>query len=293
MNHKSGFVSIIGEANVGKSTLMNLLVGERLSIITPKAQTTRHRIFGILNSTDYQIVFSDTPGLLEAVYPLQSAMMKSVEDSLKDADILLYITHVNETHLKNKKIIKNIQKFSIPILLLINKIDCIDQKKLEDIVEYWHYIFPKAEILPISALKRFNIDLLLKKVISLLPESQPYYPKEDITNLPERFFVNEIVREQIFFLYKKEVPYSTEVVTENFEDRKTLLKIRCIIHIERDSQKGILIGHKGKALNILSIAARKRLEEFFEKKIFLEFYIKVNKNWRSDKEKLKKFGYFY
>lgn len=272
---------------------MNVLVGERLSIITPKAQTTRHRIFGMLNSTDYQIVFSDTPGILEVTYTLQKAMMKFVEDALKDADVLLYMVQGKEVSLKSQKILENIQKLSVPILLLINKIDCIDQENLEDAVEYWHRIFPKAEVLPISALKKFNTDLLLTKIISLLPESHAYYPKEDLTDRPERFFVNEIVREKILFLYKKEIPYSTEVVTESFEDTRELLKIRCIIYIERDSQKGILIGHQGKALKKLGIFARKSLEEFFGKKIFLEFHVKVNKNWRSDKEKLKKLGYIH
>ncbi|WP_103327763.1 GTPase Era [Bacteroidetes bacterium endosymbiont of Geopemphigus sp.] len=293
MNHKTGFVSIIGEANVGKSTLMNALVGERLSTITPKAQTTRHRIFGILNSIDYQIIFSDTPGLLEAAYPLQKAMMKFVEDALKDADVLLYMAQAKEISLKSQKILENIQKLSVPILLLINKIDCIDQKNLEGAVEYWHRIFPESEVLPISALKKFNTDLLLGKIISLLPEGHAYYPKEDITDRPERFFVNEIVREKILFLYKKEIPYSTEVVTESFEDGQTLLKIQCVIYLERDSQKGILIGHQGKALKNLGIAARKSLEEFFKKKVFLKFHVKVNKNWRSDKEKLKKLGYLH
>lgn len=294
MNHKAGFVSIVGEANVGKSTLINALVGERLSIITPKAQTTRHRIFGILNSNDYQIVFSDTPGILESAYLLQKAMMGVVENALKDADVLLYVVESEKEVLpKNQKIFESIQKLAIPIILLINKIDCVDQKSLEKAVEHWHCIFPKAEILPISALKKFNTDLLLEKIVSFLPKENPYYPKEYFTDRPERFFVNEIVREKVLFFYKKEIPYSTEVVTEDFENTESLLKIRCIIYLERDTQKGILIGHKGKALKKLGIAARKDLEAFFKKRVFLEFHVKVYKNWRSDKEQLKKLGYLY
>ncbi|XOD67718.1 MAG: GTPase Era [Flavobacteriales bacterium Tduv] len=291
MNHKTGFVNIIGNPNVGKSTLMNCLIGTRLSIITPKAQTTRHRILGIVNGENFQVVFSDTPGIIEAVYPLQKAMMAFVKESLEDADILLYMTESSQYILKNSHIFEKLQKADIPLILLINKIDQTEQQKLEEDIAYWKEHLPKAKILPISALKKLNTDLLLKKIIQLLPNHPPYYPKDTLTDRSERFFVNEIVREKIFFLYQREIPYSVEVVTEQFKERENLIHILCLIFVERDSQKGILIGHEGKALKKLGIQSRESLEKFFNKKIFLEFRVKVNKNWRSEKEQLKRLGY--
>lgn len=289
VNHKSGFVTIIGNPNVGKSTLMNVLVGERLFVVTPKVQTTRHRIIGIVNNDNYQIIFSDTPGILEASYTMQNIMMGFVKKSIEDADILILMV---EGMQKNLQILKIIQNHSRPMLLLINKIDCIDKKTLKETIYYWGNIFTTAEILPISAKNKKNIQILLKKVIHLLPEHKAYYTKDDITDRSERFFVSEIIREKIFFLYRKEIPYSSEVSIDSFEDKESLLKVYCSIHLERNSQKEILIGNKGKALTKLSIISRKSLERFFKKRIFLHLYVKINKNWRSNKSKLKRLGYF-
>ncbi|AID37543.1 GTPase Era [Candidatus Walczuchella monophlebidarum] len=292
VNHKSGFVTIIGNPNVGKSTLMNVLVGERLFVVTPKVQTTRHRIIGIVNNDNYQIIFSDTPGILEASYTMQNIMMGFVKKSIEDADILILMVEGRKTMQKNRQILKIIKNNSRPLLLLINKIDCIDKKTLKDTIYYWGNIFTKAEILPISATKKKNIQILLKKVIHLLPEHKAYYPKDEITDRSERFFVSEIIREKIFFLYRKEIPYSSEVSIDSFEDKESLLKVYCSIHLERNSQKEILIGNKGKAIKKLSIISRKSLERFFQKRIFLHLYVKINKNWRSNKSKLKRLGYF-
>ncbi|YBU88972.1 MAG: GTPase Era [Candidatus Walczuchella monophlebidarum] len=292
VNHKSGFVTIIGNPNVGKSTLMNVLVGERLFVVTPKVQTTRHRIIGIVNNDNYQIIFYDTPGILEASYTMQNIMMGFVKKSIEDADILILMVEGRKTMQKNRKILKIIKNNSIPMLLLINKIDCIDKNTLKDTIYYWGNILTKAEILPISAKKKKNIQILLKKVIHLLPEHKAYYTKDDITDRSERFFVSEIIREKIFFLYRKEIPYSSEVSIDSFEDKESLLKVYCSIHLERNSQKEILIGNKGKALKKLSIISRKSLERFFKKRIFLHLYVKINKNWRSNKSKLKRLGYF-
>lgn len=293
MEHKTGFVNIIGNPNVGKSTLMNVLVGARLSIITPKAQTTRHRILGIVNGEDFQVVFSDTPGIIEATYPLQKAMMAFVKESLEDADILLYMAEIGQDLPKNAQIFEKLQEVDIPLILLINKIDQTEQQKLEETVAYWQEYLPKVDILPISALKKLNTALLLEKIIQLLPNHPPYYPKDTLTDRSERFFVNEIVREKILLLYQREIPYSIEVVTEQFKEHENLIHILCQILIERDSQKGILIGHQGKALKKLGIQSRESLEKFFNKRVFLKFRVKVNKNWRSEKQQLKRLGYLF
>ncbi|XCI75055.1 MAG: GTPase Era [Flavobacteriales bacterium] len=292
MNHKAGFVNIIGSPNVGKSTLMNALVGEGLSIITPKAQTTRHRILGMVHGEDFQIVFSDTPGMIQAVYPLQKAMMTFVKISLQDADVLLYMTETGQSDpQKDTKFLEKPQKTNIPLIVLINKIDQTTQQALEEAVVHWHDRFPKARILPISALKKLNTELLLEIITKLLPEHPPYYPKDMLTDKPKRFFVNELIREKILLLYEKEIPYSVEVVTEQFKERDDLIHISCLIFVERNSQKGILIGHRGQALKKLGIQSRESLEIFFSKKIFLEFHVKTNKNWRSDSQQLKRLGY--
>ncbi|XOD68431.1 MAG: GTPase Era [Flavobacteriales bacterium AspAUS03] len=291
MNHKAGFVNIIGSPNVGKSTLMNALVGERLSIITPKAQTTRHRILGMLHGEDFQIVFSDTPGVIQAAYPLQKAMMMFVKTSIQDADVLLYMTETRQSDPKDTQLFEKLQKTNTPLIVLINKIDKTIQKALEESVNQCNERFPKASILPISALKKLNIDLLLEIITKLLPEHPPYYSKDTLTDKPERFFVNEIVREKILLLYEREIPYSAEVVTEQFKERDDFIYISCLIFVERNSQKGILIGHRGQALKKLGIQSRESLEKFFNKKIFLKFHVKTNKNWHSDSHQLKKLGY--
>ncbi|MDH6355220.1 GTP-binding protein Era [Dysgonomonas sp. PH5-45] len=289
--HKSGFVNIVGNPNVGKSTLMNALVGERISIITSKAQTTRHRILGIVNTEDYQIVYSDTPGVLRPNYKLQESMLNFSESALSDADVLLYVTDVVEKTAKNEEFLHKVQNVDAPVLLLINKVDQTNQKELEELVQEWHGLLPKAEIYPISALNKFNVDLVKKRVLELVPESPPYFEKDALTDRPARFFVTEIIREKILLYYQKEIPYAVEVVVEEFKEEKDIINIRVLIVCERDSQKGIIIGHKGLALKKVGAMARKDIERFFEKKIFLEMYVKVEKDWRSRDNLLRKFGY--
>ncbi len=289
--HKAGFVNIIGNPNVGKSTLMNAFVGEKLSIITSKAQTTRHRILGIVNGEDFQVVFSDTPGIIKPAYELQSAMMDFVKSALEDADVLLYMVEIGEKALKDEQFFKKLKHSKIPVLLLLNKIDQADQQLLEEQVQYWQEQLPGAEIHPISALNNFNVREVFERVLELLPESPPYFPKDQLTDKPERFFVNETIREKILQQYKKEIPYSVEVDTEEFLEDEAIIRIRSVIMVERNSQKGIIIGHKGSALKKVGIAARKDLELFFDKQVYLELYVKVSKDWRKDPRRLKRFGY--
>ncbi len=291
MTHKAGFVNIIGNPNVGKSTLMNALVGEKLSIITPKAQTTRHRILGIVNDENYQVVFSDTPGILEPAYELQSSMMDFVKAAFEDADVLVYMVEMGEKALKNEAFFKRIIHSKTPVLLLLNKIDKSDQQTVEEQLAFWSEKVPNANLYLISALEKFNLEAVLQKIIELLPESPAFYPKDQLTDKPERFFVNEKIREKILTHYKKEIPYAVEVDTEDFVEEEKIVRIRSVIMVERETQKGILIGHKGTALKRVGTEARKDLEKFFDKKVFLELYVKVNKNWRSDKQQLKRFGY--
>lgn len=289
--HKAGFVNIVGNPNVGKSTLMNQLVGERISIATFKAQTTRHRIMGIVNTPDMQIVFSDTPGVLKPNYKLQESMLAFSESALGDADILLYVTDVIENPEKNLDFLEKVQRMNIPVLLLINKIDESNTEKLGDIVDKWHSLLPKAEILPISAKNKFGIDILLKRIQELLPASPPYFDKDQLTDKPARFFVCEIIREKILLYYDKEIPYAVEVKVESFKESPKRININAIIYVERDSQKGIIIGHQGVALKKVSTEARKALEKFFGKSIYLEVYVKVDKDWRSSQKELDSFGY--
>lgn len=289
--HKSGFVNIVGNPNVGKSTLMNNLVGERISIITSKAQTTRHRIMGIVNTDDMQIVFSDTPGVLKPNYKLQESMLAFSESALQDADVLLYVTDVVENPEKNKDFLDKVSRMKVPVLLLINKIDQSDQKTLGDTVERWHSLLPNAEILPISALNKFGVDILLRRIKELLPDSPPYFGKDQLTDKPARFFVSEIIREKILLYYDKEIPYSVEVRVEQFKEDDRRIHINVVIYVERDSQKGIIIGHQGVALKKVSSESRKALERFFGKSIFLEVFVKVDKDWRSSKRELDSFGY--
>ncbi len=289
--HKSGFVNIIGNPNVGKSTLMNSLVGEKLSIITSKAQTTRHRILGIINGKNFQLVLSDTPGIIKPNYQLQSSMMDFVKTAIDDADIILYMIEVGESTLKDEDLYDKIKSSKIPILLIINKIDLTNQKDLEKQIDKWKEKLPNAEIFPTSALEKFQLENLLERLIELLPESPPYFPKDQLTDKPERFFVNEIIREKILLNYKKEIPYSIEVLTEEFKEDETIIRIRSVIMVERDSQKGIIIGHKGEALKKVGIQSRKDLEIFFGKQIHIELFVKVNKNWRNNQSQLKRFGY--
>ena len=289
--HKAGFVNIVGNPNVGKSTLMNQLVGERISIATFKAQTTRHRIMGIVNTDDMQIVFSDTPGVLKPNYKMQEMMLAFSESALADADVLLYVTDVVENPEKNMEFLEKVKKMTIPVLLLINKIDDSDQKKLGDIVEKWHSLLPNAEILPISAKNKFGTDMLLKRVKELLPESPAFFDKDQLTDKPARFFVSEIIREKILLYYDKEIPYSVEVRVERFKEDEKRIHINAVIYVERDSQKGIIIGHQGIALKKVNTEARKALEKFFAKKIFLETFVKVDKDWRSSQKELDAFGY--
>ena len=296
--HKAGFVNIVGNPNVGKSTLMNQLVGERISIATFKAQTTRHRIMGIVNTDDMQIVFSDTPGVLKPNYKLQESMLAFSESALKDADVLLYVTDVVETPEKNMEFLEKVQKMEIPVILLINKIDSLtpggegsSQQKLAEIVEKWHSLLPNAEILPISAKNKFGTDILLKRIQELLPESPAFFDKDQLTDKPARFFVSEIIREKILLFYDKEIPYSVEVVVERFKEDEQKIHINAVIYVERDSQKGIIIGHQGVALKKVSTEARKTLEKFFDKHIYLEIFVKVDKDWRSSKKELDNFGY--
>ncbi len=291
MKHKAGFVNIVGNPNVGKSTLMNQLVGERISIATFKAQTTRHRIMGIVNTDDMQIVFSDTPGVLKPNYKLQESMLAFSESALADADVLLYVTDVVENPEKNMDFLEKVRRLDIPVLLLVNKIDTTDQKGLEAVVEKWHSLLPNAEILPISALNKFGTDILLKRIEQLLPDSPPYFDKDQLTDKPARFFVSEIVREKILLYYDKEIPYSVEVSVEEFKEEEKLIRIRAVIYVERDSQKGIIIGHQGYALKKMSTEARKSLERFFGKRIYLETYVKVDKDWRNSQRELDHFGY--
>jgi len=291
MPHKSGFVNIIGNPNVGKSTIMNEMVGEKLSIITSKSQTTRHRIMGIVNTDDYQIVYSDTPGILKPNYKLQEKMMRFVGTALEDADIVLYITDVVETLDKNQQYIDKLAKVDVPVLVLINKIDLSDQDKLESLVEIWSKMLPKAEVISVSALKNFNLDNVFKRIVELLPEGEPYFPKDSLTDKTERFFVSEIIREKILLNYQKEIPYSVEIEVEEFIDTEKLLRIRANIHVVRPSQKGIIIGHKGQALKKTGTDARIDIEAFFDKKVFLELYVKVSKDWRDKDRPLKSFGY--
>lgn len=289
--HKSGFVNIVGNPNVGKSTLMNVLVGQRISIITSKAQTTRHRILGIVNTEEYQIVYSDTPGILRPNYKLQESMLNFSESALGDADVLLYMTDTIEKTAKNEDFLQKVQRVEAPVLLLINKIDKSNQQELEALVEEWRQLLPKAEIYPISALSKFNVDLVKKRILELLPESPPYFDKDALTDRPARFFVTEIIREKILLYYQKEIPYAVEVVVEEFKDEREIINIRALIIVERDTQKGIVIGHKGAALKKVGTMARKDMEQFFEKKIFLEMYVKVEKDWRSRDNILQRFGY--
>lgn len=289
--HKAGFVNIVGNPNVGKSTLMNQLVGERISIATFKAQTTRHRIMGIVNTDDMQIVFSDTPGVLKPNYKMQEMMLAFSEGALADADVLLYVTDVIENPEKNMEFLEKVKKMQIPVLLLINKIDQSDPKKLGDIVEKWHSLLPNAEILPISAKNKFGTDMLLKRIKELLPESPAFFDKDQLTDKPARFFVSEIIREKILLYYDKEIPYSVEVRVERFKEDEKRIHINTVIYVERDSQKGIIIGHQGIALKKVNTESRKALEKFFDKKIFLETFVKVDKDWRSSQRELDAFGY--
>ena len=304
MTHKAGFVNIVGNPNVGKSTLMNQLVGERISIATFKAQTTRHRIMGIVNTPDMQIVFSDTPGVLKPNYKLQESMLAFSESALQDADVLLYVTDVVENPEKNMDFLEKVQKMTIPVILLINKIDELtsdasttskssntSQTRLNDIVDKWHTLLPNAEILPISAKNKFGTDMLLKRIQELLPESPAYFDKDQLTDKPARFFVSEIIREKILLYYDKEIPYSVEVRVESFKETEKNIHINAIIYVERDSQKGIIIGHQGIALKKVSTEARKALEKFFQKPIYLETFVKVDKDWRSSQRELDAFGY--
>ena len=289
--HKAGFVNIVGKPNAGNSPLLNHLMGEKLAIVTQKAQTTRHRIFGIYNEDDFQIVFSDTPGVLDPKYELQEKMMDFVKESLQDADIFLFIVDILDKSQPSEFLLEKLNKIPIPVLLLINKIDKSNQKEMEECVEYWHKLIPKAEILPISALNAYNTEYILPKLKSLLPENPPYYDKEQFTDKSERFFVNEAVREKILLNYDKEIPYSVEVVTELFKEKEGIIFIDSIIYVERDTQKGILIGHKGDAIKKVGTEARLDLEKFFGKKIHLNLFVKVKKDWRKNERDLKNFGY--
>lgn len=289
--HKAGFVNIVGKPNAGKSTLLNRLMGEKLAIVTQKAQTTRHRIFGIYNEDDVQIVFSDTPGVLNPKYELQERMMDFVKDSLQDADVFLFIVDISDKAEPSQFLIEKLNKIPVPVLILINKIDLSNQENLEKAMEFWHAQIPKAEILPISATEGFNTDVILPKLISLMPENPPYYDKDQFTDKPERFFVNETIREKILLNYEKEIPYSVEVVTEQFKEQESVILIESIIYVERESQKGILIGHKGEAIKKVGTEAREDLEKFFAKKIHLNIFVKVKKDWRKNERDLKNFGY--
>ncbi|EFB92247.1 MAG: GTPase Era [Prevotella bivia] len=289
--HKAGFVNIVGNPNVGKSTLMNQLVGEKLSIATFKAQTTRHRIMGIVNTDDAQIVFSDTPGVLKPNYKMQEMMLQFSESALADADVLLYVTDVVEKPEKNMDFLEKVAKMQIPVILLINKIDESEQQKLGELVEKWHSLLPNAEILPISAQNKFGIDILLKRIYELLPESPAFFDKDQLTDKPAKFFVSEIIREKILRYYDKEIPYAVEVVVERFKEDDKQIHINAVIYVERSSQKGIIIGHQGQALKKVSTEARKSLERFFDKKIFLETFVKVDKDWRNSQKELNNFGY--
>ncbi|MFL0352019.1 GTPase Era [Xanthomarina sp. GH4-25] len=289
--HKAGFVNIIGNPNVGKSTLMNAFVGEKLSIITSKAQTTRHRILGIVNGEDFQMILSDTPGIIKPAYELQESMMDFVKSAFDDADVLIYMVEIGEKELKDEAFFNRITNSKIPVLLLLNKIDKSDQEQLEEQVQSWAVKVPNAEIFAISALEGFQVKEVFNRIIELLPDSPPFYPKDQLTDKPERFFVNETIREKILMHYKKEIPYAVEIDTEEFFEEETIIRMRSVIMVERETQKGIIIGHKGSALKRVGIEARKDLEKFFGKQVHLELYVKVNKNWRNDQRQLKRFGY--
>ncbi len=291
MKHKAGFVNIIGNPNVGKSTLMNALVGERMSIITSKAQTTRHRILGIVNGDDFQILFSDTPGIIKPAYELQESMMNFVKSAFDDADILIYMVEMGEKELKDETFFNKITHAKIPVFLLINKIDKSNQEEVEEKLAYWSEKVPNAEVFVISALENFNVQGVFDAILEKLPESPAFYPKDQLTDKPERFFVNEAIREKILMHYKKEIPYAVEIDTEEFFEDEKIIRIRSVIMVERTTQKGIIIGHKGSAIKRVGTEARKDLEKFFDKKVFLELYVKVNKNWRSNTKQLRRFGY--
>jgi len=289
--HRSGFVNIIGNPNVGKSTLMNAWVGEKLSIITSKAQTTRHRILGIVNGDDFQVILSDTPGIIKPAYQLQNAMMQFVSTAFEDADVLVYMVEIGEKALKDEGYFNKIANSEVPVLLLLNKIDQADQQKLEEQVAYWQEQLPKAEIHPISALTVFNVKEVFDRILELLPEAPPYYPKDQLTDKLERFFVNEAIREKILKFYQKEIPYAVEIDTEEFVEDEKIIRMRAVVMVERETQKGIIIGHRGAALKRVGVAARKDLERFFGKQVHLELYVKVNPDWRSNQRQLKRFGY--
>ena len=291
MNHRAGFVNILGNPNVGKSTIMNALVGEKLSIITSKAQTTRHRIMGIVNGDDFQIVYSDTPGILNPQYKLQETMMGFVNTALTDADVILYVTDVTERSAEKGDYTQKIISSGIDVIIAVNKIDLTNQGELETIVESWHNLFPQSPVIPVSAINKFNLNVLLNEILSKLPESPPYFPKDQLTDKYERFFASEIIREKILLNYKKEIPYSVEIEIESFKEEKDILKIRALIHVTRDTQKGILIGHRGTMLKKVGTEARHDMEDFFRKKVFLELYVKVTKDWRNKPTVLKRFGY--
>ncbi|WP_159522313.1 GTPase Era [Sunxiuqinia indica] len=291
MAHKSGFVNIIGNPNVGKSTIMNSLVGERLSIITKKMQTTRHRIKGIVSGEDFQIVYSDTPGILKPNYKLQESMMKFVNTALSDADVIIYVTDVVEKPDKNAEYLEKVRKSNAPVIVLVNKIDLSNQGDVMKLYEYWKDLLPAADVFAVSATERFNIGPIFDRIIELLPEAPPYFPKDELTDRNDRFFVSEIIREKILLYYQKEVPYSVEIEVEEFKEEEELLRLRCVINVARDSQKGILIGHKGAALKKVGTQARKDMEEFFQKKVFMELYVKVAKDWRDKDRMLGNFGY--
>ena len=291
MNHKAGFVNIIGNPNVGKSTLMNAFIGEKLSIITSKAQTTRHRILGIVNGEDFQVVLSDTPGIIKPAYELQESMMGFVKSAFEDADVLIYMVEIGEQALKDEAFFNKIKSSKIPVLLHLYKIDISDQEQLETQVQLWAEKVPSAEIIPISALQGFQVKEVFHRIIELLPESPAFYPKDQLTDKPERFFINETIREKILIHYKKEIPYAVEIETEEFFEEEKIIRMRSVIMVERETQKGIIIGHKGSALKRVGVEARKDLEKFFGKQIHLELYVKVNKNWRSNQKQLKRFGY--
>jgi GTPase len=291
MEHRAGYVNIIGNPNVGKSTLMNAFVGERLSIITSKAQTTRHRILGIVNGDDFQVLFSDTPGIIKPAYELQSSMMDFVKSAFEDADVLIYMVEIGEKELKDEAFFNKIIHSKIPVLLLLNKIDKSNQEQLEEQMQLWKEKVPNAEIYPISALENFNVQVVFNRIIELLPQSPPFYPKDALTDKPERFFVNETIREKILLNYDKEIPYAVEIETEEFKEDDNIIRIRAVIMVERDTQKGIIIGHKGAALKKVGIQAREDLEKFFGKQIHLETYVKVNKDWRNNERQLRRFGY--
>lgn len=291
MSHKAGFINIIGNPNVGKSTFMNAMVGERLSIITSKAQTTRHRILGIVNGDDFQMIFSDTPGIIKPAYEMQESMMQFVKSAFEDADILIYMVEIGEKELKDEAFFNKIIHARIPVLLLLNKIDKSNQEQLEEQVALWKEKVPNAEIYPVSALEKFNVQEVFNRILQLLPESPPFFPKDALTDKPERFFVNEIIREKILLNYDKEIPYAVEVETEEFKEEEDIIRIQTVIMVERDTQKGIIIGHKGNALKKVGIQAREDLEKFFGKQVFLKMFVKVSKDWRSNQFQLRRLGY--